>query len=201
MNPARSRSRSPRSTEPACLKQAVSEADPAYLDSGFLQPQWWIPEVDGARVGDHEFLQILGEGTHGRVYKVADPVVGGFNAVKVIRKKAKNTDELAGVMAECNTLGWLNHPNIVQLRGAVNAYKNFYVFMDFAGSMSLHKLLQNRDNQTGLDLPIARQLFHQIADAVAYCHCHGLAHCDLKPQNVVISEDGTPKKLVHSSLI
>ena len=64
-----------------------------------------------ARVGDHEFLQILGEGavppvgpvsgrngrvgkvlsfrdfrgTHGRVYKVADPVVGGFNAVKVIR--------------------------------------------------------------------------------------------------------------------
>ena len=33
----------------------------------------------------------------------------------VARKKAKNTDELAGVMAECNTLGWLNHPNIVQL--------------------------------------------------------------------------------------
>ncbi|CAE7923898.1 Smok2b, partial [Symbiodinium necroappetens] len=193
MNPARSRSRSPRSTEPACLKQALSEADPAYLDSGFLQPQWWIPEVDGARVGDHEFLQILGEGTHGKVYKVADPVVGGFNAVKVIRKKGKNTDELAGVMAECNTLNWLSHPNIVQLRGAVNAYKNFYVFMDFAGSVSLHKLLQNRDNQTGLDLPIARQLFHQIADAVAYCHCHGLAHCDLKPQNIVISEDGTPK--------
>ena len=33
----------------------------------------------------------------------------------VARKKGKNTDELAGVMAECNTLNWLSHPNIVQL--------------------------------------------------------------------------------------
>lgn len=83
-------------------------------------------------------------------------MVGGFNAVKVIRKKGKNTDELAGVMAECNTLNWLSHPNIVQLRGAVNAYKNFYVFMDFAGSVSLHKLLQNRQSPRHLALYGAR---------------------------------------------
>jgi len=164
------------------------------IDSDFLQPQWWIPEVDGVKVGDHEFLQVLGEGTHGKVYKVADTILGGFNAVKVIRKKLlKNPDELCGVAGECNTLAWLSHPNIVQLRGAVNASKNFYVFMEYAGTVSLHKILQSRDSQTGLDLPIARQLFHQIADAVAYCHGHGLAHCDLKPQNIVISEDGTPK--------
>ncbi|CAJ1398358.1 unnamed protein product [Effrenium voratum] len=160
----------------------------------FLQPQWWIPEVDGVCVGDHRFLQVLGEGTHGRVYKVADQLCGGFNAVKVIRKnRLKSMDEVYGIAGECNTLAWLKHPNIIQLRGAVHANQNFYVFMEFAGNISLHNVLQTRDEQIGLDLKIARQLFNQIADAVAYCHWHGLAHCDLKPQNIVINEDGTPK--------
>ncbi|CAJ1398360.1 unnamed protein product [Effrenium voratum] len=144
----------------------------------FLQPQWWIPEVDGVCVGDHRFLQVLGEGTHGRVYKVADQLCGGFNAVKVIRKnRLKSMDEVYGIAGECNTLAWLKHPNIIQLRGAVHANQNFYVFMEFAGNISLHNVLQTRDEQIGLDLKIARQLFNQIADAVAYCHWHGLAHC------------------------
>jgi len=160
----------------------------------FLQPQWWIPEVEGVSVGDHQFLQVLGEGTHGRVYKVADQVCGGFNAVKVIRKnRLKTMDEIYGIAGECNTLAWLKHPNIIGLRGAVHANQNIYVFMEYAGNVSLHKLLQLRENQVGLDMSMARQLFNQIADAVAYCHCHGLAHCDLKPQNIVLNEDGTAK--------
>ena len=86
----------------------------------FVQPQWWLPEVDGAprlqalsalkcylihfsgspevSVGDHEFLEVLGEGlcliiicsclagSHGRVYKVADQLCGCFHAVKVMRR-------------------------------------------------------------------------------------------------------------------
>lgn len=200
----RERSRSAgRRLEKNCLKQSKSAdaADKADKEASngvnvgdFFQANWKMPEVDGVSVGDRRFLQVLGEGTHGRVYKVADEICGGFNAVKVIRKsRLKTPDEIYGIAGECNTLASLNHPNIIGLRGAVHASLNYYVFMEFAGDVSLHKVLHARDNQAGLDMNMARQVFNQIADAVAYCHSHGLAHCDLKPQNIVLNEDGTPK--------
>lgn len=172
---------------------APTEGNSLNVDD-FFQPKWWIPEVEGVSVGDYQFLQVLGEGTHGKVYKVADQICGGFNAVKVIRKnRLKSADEIYGIARECNTLAWLQHPNIIQLRGAVRASQNYYVFMEFAGSVSLHNVLRARGSQVGLDRNMAHQVFNQIADAVAYCHSHGLAHCDLKPQNIVLNDDGIPK--------
>eukprot|EP00435_Cladocopium_sp_Y103_P071598 s369_g37.t3 len=172
---------------------APTEGNSVNVDD-FFQPKWWIPEVEGVSVGDYQFLQVLGEGTHGKVYKVADQICGGFNAVKVIRKnRLKSADEIYGIAGECNTLAWLQHPNIIRLRGAVHASQNYYVFMEFAGSVSLHNVLRARGSQVGLDRNMAHQVFNQIADAVAYCHSHGLAHCDLKPQNIVLNDDGIPK--------
>lgn len=157
LRPARCRERSRSATRrhngnAAALSIEVGEAHtdaPTECNSlnvdDFFQPKWWIPEVEGVSVGDYQFLQVLGEGTHGKVYKVADQICGGFNAVKVIRKnRLKSADEIYGIAGECNTLAWLQHPNIIQLRGAVHASQNYYVFMEFAGSVSLHNVLRAR---------------------------------------------------------
>eukprot|EP00931_Biecheleriopsis_adriatica_P077360 TRINITY_DN50944_c0_g1_i1.p1 TRINITY_DN50944_c0_g1~~TRINITY_DN50944_c0_g1_i1.p1 ORF type:complete len:405 (-),score=84.91 TRINITY_DN50944_c0_g1_i1:40-1185(-) len=187
--------------KPAAQRAACSTAGGearAQQPQGFLsmelQPQWSISEEEGVSVGDHRFLTVLGQGSFGRVYKSEDPLSGGFNAVKVLEKSRLLTyDDFRGVALECCMLNRLRHRNIVRLWGAVQACRNFYLFMEFAGQESLHKILQGRENHAGLALPEARVLFHQIADAVAYCHWQGVAHCDLKPQNIVLSDDGIPK--------
>lgn len=153
-----------------------------------------LPEVEGTRVGEYDLLACIGEGAYGRVYISPDAKFGGFSAVKVINKgRLSAWNDLWGVITETTILLQLHHPNIIRFYGTIHARQNLYLFLELAGLNSLHQVISGAGYICGLKPQVTRTLFRQIADAVAYCHSQGVAHCDLKPQNVMVSDEGIAK--------
>lgn len=152
--------------------------------------QWWLPEVEGCCIGCHQLVSKLGQGSYGEVFASVG-TDGRLTAVKVTSKSRLLSEEaIQAVTEECNFLSQLNHPNICALIGTINGVKNFYIFMEYAGSRTLYAILQRHGP---LDFEQTEHIFPAIMQGVDHMHSRGVAHCDLKPGNIVISDEGTPK--------
>lgn len=78
----------------------------------------------------------------------------------------------------------LSHQNVVGSSDFVHGPYNLYIFMEFAGNNNLFRMLRA---EQGLPRAQMEDLFTQIASGVAHCHEMKVAHCDLKPENVVLN--------------
>ena len=145
----------------------------------------------GQRIGRYVLTGRLGEGGMGEVYAARDSELGRSVAVKLLgRSMAGESPPVARFIREAKSATALNHPNIVTIYEVIHAESKLAIVMELVEGMSLRQLC-------GSPPPVDRVLHigEQIARALAAAHAHGIIHCDIKPENLMLRHDGLVKVL------
>jgi len=151
-------------------------------------------------LGQYRVLEQIGRGGMGVVYRAENTYLRHEVALKVFANTAETGGGLRGrFYAEARAAARLRHPNLVacldagrQSAGDAAGTTYDYYVMELVNGRDLHTLVAADG-----PLPLGRacQLFHQVADALAEAHRHGLIHRDVKPANIVITPDWQAKLL------
>jgi hypothetical protein len=146
----------------------------------------------GERIGGrYEVEDLVGTGGMSSVYRARDTVLERLVALKILHQHFTSDPEyVERFRREARAIARLNHPNIVTVidRGELDNHQ-FIVFEHVPGE-NLKDFVRRRG-----PLPVddALALTTQIARALAFAHEHGVIHRDVKPQNVLLDENGTAK--------
>jgi serine/threonine protein kinase len=147
-----------------------------------------VGELIAAR---YELEELVGAGGMSRVYRARDSQLERHVALKVMHEQLTNEgDHVARFRREARLAAQLSHPNIVTVidRGEQDG-RQFIVF-EYVEGENLKALIER---QAPLPEREAIGLALQIAEGLAFAHAHGLVHRDVKPQNVLLTEDGRAK--------
>jgi len=135
-----------------------------------------------------------GEGGYGATFAAADRQSGEKLAVKII-----NTTRMQpqAIVKECQILESLSHPNVISVKGHgkgrdAQTQHLYFIFMELAGGGELFDQVIDR-GANAMPEATARGFFRQMIDGVAYCHLAGVAHRDLKLENVLLNDAGIIK--------
>jgi serine/threonine protein kinase len=152
------------------------------------------PEIK--RFGRYEIVAELGRGAMGVVYKARDPQIERIVAVKTVSMWGQEPDEKAEFrmrfMNEAQAAGRLHHAGIVSIFDVGENPENQdpYIVLEYVSGESLNRVLAR---QKKLPLTKALQLAEEIAGALDYAHAQGVVHRDIKPGNILVTEDGHAK--------
>ncbi len=135
------------------------------------------------RIGKYQILDTIGSGGFGCVYLAKDVLIDKKVAVKVPHKQGDNFEKL---LQEPRLLAALNHPNIVSVITAEKTNEVFYIVMEYVDGISLEQFLRKEKQ---LKLPRALDWFLEIGNAIAYAHGKNIIHRDIRPANVLISQE------------
>ena len=141
---------------------------------------------------DPELLEEIGRGGMGEVYVATDTQSGETVAVKVLKPEVLEEDPtlLERFEREGQALRRLNHPNIVKMLSNLEENGQHYIIMEYVSGGSLHDAMK----ETGqMPLERALEIVLDLADALTRAHRLKIIHRDIKPPNVLLTEDGTPK--------
>lgn len=143
--------------------------------------------LQGQKVGKYEILRSLGSGGFGSVYLAKDTWLDIKVALKVPHKQSA---ELYKLLKEPRLQAALNHPNIVRMLAAEKEKDVFFMVMEYVKGPTLEKIL---DKDKTLDCDLALNYVRQIAYGIDHAHKNKIIHRDLRPSNVLVSEEGTAK--------
>ncbi|MEO1289317.1 MAG: serine/threonine-protein kinase, partial [Chloroflexota bacterium] len=134
----------------------------------------------------------IGQGGMGAVYLGRETTTNTPVAIKVLKGDFVEHDPemIKRFEREGDTLRQLNHPNIVKMLGAENRADAHCLVMEYVSGGSLRDLL---DQQKKLSLQRSLYIALDLADALTRAHRLEILHRDIKPGNVLIAEDGTPR--------
>ena len=145
-----------------------------------------------AAVGDQYDIQAeIGRGGMAVVYRAADLRLRRRVALKVLPPEfAFREDVRRRFQREAEMAARLSHPNIVPIYSVDERGGVVFFVMALIEGESLATLLARAPR---LPVPNARRILHDVADALAYAHAHGVVHRDIKPDNILLdSESGRP---------
>jgi serine/threonine-protein kinase len=141
----------------------------------------------GQIVGKYKIFSTLGSGGFGTVYLAEDTWIDKKVALKVPHRQNLDFGEL---LREPRLLASLNHPNIVTILTAEKQQNVFFIVMEFVPGETLESIIA-RDG--ALELGPALDFTCQICNAVDHAHRHGVLHRDLRPSNVMVTDNGMVK--------
>ncbi len=143
--------------------------------------------ADRFEIGD-----FIAQGGMGAVYGGRDLQTGQPVAIKLLRPElvAENPDMIARFMREGEALRRLDHPNIVKMLAAFPEGDAHYLVMEYVGGGSLRDLLRPPSR---LSVAHAVKIALELADALSRAHHLKIIHRDIKPDNVLLADDGTPR--------
>src|SRR5919108_868788 len=141
----------------------------------------------GQRVGKYRILSSIGSGGFGTVYLAKDTWIDKQVALKVPHRQNGDFSEL---LREPRLLAALNHPNIVTVLTAEKHASVFFIVMEFVAGETLEAVIARAGP---LDLARALDYTCQICNAVDHAHRQGVLHRDLRPANVLVSDNGMLK--------
>jgi serine/threonine protein kinase/Tol biopolymer transport system component len=145
----------------------------------------------GQTISHYKVLEQIGHGGMGAVYKATDTLLDRVLAIKVLRPDISNPTRERRFIQEAKTASSLNHPNIVTIYEIFHIDNSPCIAMEYVSGETLERHLEKGplDRETALDWAIP------IADALARAHAAGIVHRDVKPGNVMITDDGLVKIL------
>jgi Tol biopolymer transport system component len=152
-----------------------------------------LPEpLAGQRLGRFEVLAKLGAGGMGEVYLAHDPKLERRVALKLLPGHlAADPDRIRRFRREALAVSALNHPNILTVHEVVEAEGREVLVSELVEGVTLRERLRNGP----LPIATALDLAVQIARGLAAAHGVGIVHRDVKPENVMIRDDGLVKLL------
>jgi non-specific serine/threonine protein kinase len=144
------------------------------------------------RLGPYEILGPLGAGGMGEVYRARDPRLKRDVALKVLPAElAAEPERLERFQREAETLAALNHPHIVSIFSVEEAEGLHFLTMELVEGKTLTRVIP----RGGLPLSRFFQIAIPLTEAVSAAHEKGITHRDLKPGNVMVTEEGRVKVL------
>ena len=143
----------------------------------------------GSELGErYELGHQLGSGGMATVYLAYDRLLDREVAVKVLADRfAQDPAFVERFRREASAAAGLNHPNIVAVYDRGEAENTYYIVMEYLSGPDLKKVIRE---QGPLDPAVAVDNALQILSALTAAHGAGIVHRDIKPQNVMVGEDG-----------
>jgi eukaryotic-like serine/threonine-protein kinase len=143
------------------------------------------------KLGKYLIQRELGRGAGGVVYRARDPIINRLVALKTITTGlAEYPDLLQRFYQEAQSAGGLQHPNIVTIYDLGDADGIPFIAMELLEGESLDQLISRR---APLPVPLKLTYALQACRALDYAHKRGIIHRDIKPDNVMLTRDGTVK--------
>ncbi|MFS0782353.1 Stk1 family PASTA domain-containing Ser/Thr kinase [Bacillus sp. 1P06AnD] len=146
----------------------------------------------GKRInGRYRLIEMIGGGGMANVYLAEDMILEREVAVKILRMDFSNDEEfIKRFNREAQSATSLAHPNIVSIYDVGEEDQIYFIVMEYVRGMTLKQYIQ-----TTAFIPIEKTLMimEQIAEAISHAHQHGIIHRDIKPQNILIDENGHVK--------
>src|SRR5580693_3100962 len=151
-----------------------------------------MPLPLGTRLGPYEIVAPIGAGGMGEVYHARDARLERGVAIKILRAAfSEDRERPSRFEREARLASALNHPNIVTIHELGQDGSTHYIVMELVNGKTLAELL----SAGPLPMRNAIEIAAQVAEGLAKAHEAGIAHRDLKPGNLMVSDDGFVKIL------
>jgi predicted Ser/Thr protein kinase len=188
------------SRAPSDVGLAATAPSPAASSTRFVPPSL---EQLAAALPQYEFLELLGQGGMGAVYKARQRGLDRLVAIKILPAEIGHDAAFAERFArEARALAKLSHPNIVAVydfgrtqesgvRGQESALHDllFYIVMEYVDGANLRQTIR----AGGMTPEQALAVVPQICDALQFAHDEGVVHRDIKPENILVDKRGRVK--------
>ena len=139
----------------------------------------------------YEIIRKLGSGGMADVYLALDTVLNREVAIKILREDLNNNPvALLRFKREANAGSGLNHPNVVEIYDVGEDDNVQYIVMEYIKGSTAKELSFRRGS---LDLEEAIDFMLQLSYGISKAHAQGIVHRDIKPQNILVTPDGTIK--------
>lgn len=162
-----------------------------------LSPRSELPDPKHCRLFyTTKLLRVLGSGGTSQVY-LAENIEGGEKmAVKIIDLKKSKHAKKAGESEIRIHSALKPHRNVISMRGSRAIGDCIMIYMEYFPGIELFQLLRARKT---LAMPLLRQVFAQVKEAVVHLHRGKVCHLDLKPENILIGKGGSIKLIDFGS--
>lgn len=142
--------------------------------------------------GRYEIHELVGEGGMANVYKGKDLLEHRTIAIKILKDELSNNEELVRRFKnESRAISVLNHPNIVKVFDVSVTNKVRYIVMEYIDGITLKEYIEQRGEPLTYKETI--HFVGQVLRALQHAHDKGIVHRDIKPQNIMLLEDGSVK--------
>lgn len=144
------------------------------------------------RIPNLKLIEKIGDGGMSTVWKAWDIINQRLVAVKILNREfATDGAEIRQFRAEERTMEEIHHPGIVQAYDFNNGNGNWYYIMEYVDGYTFAALLARKQHMKESDCLL---ICESVAAALDYAwNDHGLVHCDLKPENIMINTSGEIK--------
>lgn len=141
--------------------------------------------------GRYEITELIGVGGMANVYKANDILEGTVVAVKILKDEfSKNSEFLRRFKNESKAIALLSHPNIVRVVDVSFGDRIQYIVMEYISGITLKQYIEQQGVLTWKE---AVHFTVQVLRALQHAHDNGIVHRDVKPQNIMLLQDGTIK--------
>ncbi len=142
-----------------------------------------------ATIGRYHIIEELGRGGMGVVYHGHDPLLNRPVAIKILSQQlVQNPEAKERFIREAQAAARLNHPNITAIFD-INEHEGiYYLVFEFITGSSLDKILKAQQGKP-MSVVDALNIFVPMSQALNYAHEHGIIHRDVKPGNVMYTEN------------
>ena len=148
--------------------------------------------VKGQKINDrYQIIRSIGEGGMANVYLAYDTILDRNVAVKILRGDLADDEKFVRkFQREAISASSLSHPNIVEVYDVGEDDGKYFIVMEYVDGRTLKSLIKKRG---ALTLPEVIDIMLQLTSAIAHAHDSYIIHRDIKPQNVLILDDGMVK--------
>ncbi|HEY6306174.1 MAG TPA: protein kinase [Candidatus Angelobacter sp.] len=145
----------------------------------------------GQALGHYRIVAKIGAGGMGEVYEAEDSHLGRRVALKLLPERiVGDSTAVERFVREARAASALNHPNIVTIHEIGEIGTNRFIVMEFIMGCTLRNMIGQ-----GADLELLARIGEQVAKALAVAHAAGIVHRDIKPDNIMVRDDGYVKLL------
>jgi serine/threonine protein kinase len=140
----------------------------------------------------YRLIEQIGSGGMAVIYRAQDMELGRTVSIKILRPSLVDDPEfLIRFKREAQAAANMTHPNIVTVHDVgQDGPRTHYIVMEFVPGQDLKKLVRARGT---FDVDAALAMIIEVCKGVGFAHRAGLVHCDIKPQNILITPDNMVK--------
>lgn len=142
----------------------------------------------GSELGPYRLERLVGHGGMGVVYEAVDPRLGRTVALKILRPEVvKDPERRARFEREAKALATLQHPGIVTIHSFETIGEDTFFTMELVSGRTLGEVMRS---EGAMAVSRILEIMIPVADALAAAHRRGIAHRDVKPDNIILDDRG-----------